>query len=198
LPKRLVVGGPFVPCVTVPHQVVAAARVAAGYAATAAVALVACAALVACGMPPELRPRPGSSVPYPPSMPPSPSSATTTSPDLLPPGETGSPGPSFAEEVAVPCRGTPTGNEVLALVRRTGGLLAGAGSVTATKGPLCAGSWQYTVFAVPNKEPLLVVSRGTPDDLVMVTAGTDICSIEVRTEAPAGILSAALCPAPGS
>jgi hypothetical protein len=189
-----------VPCVTVPYRVGAAARAAAGYAAAASVLLLACAALAACGTPPELRPRPGSSVPRPPSTPASPSSATTASPDLLPPGETatGSPQPSFAEEIALPCGGSPTANEVLALVRRTGGLLSGVGSVSVTKGPLCAGSWQYTVFAVPNKEPLQVVSRGTPDHLRMVTAGTDICSIPVRTEAPAGIRNAALCPAPGS
>jgi hypothetical protein len=119
---------------------------------------------------------------------------------MLPPGETatGSPQPSFAEELAVPCGGNPTANEVIALVRRTVGLLPGGGSVSVTRGPLCAGSWQYTVFAVPNKEPLQVVSRGTPDHLRMVTAGTDVCSIPVRTEAPAGIRNAALCPAAGT
>lgn len=185
------------PCVTVPHQVGAAARTAAG---CAAVALAACAALAACGTPPELRPRPGSSVPRPPSTPPSPSPATGSPVEGIPPGETAIPSqqPSFAEELAVPCGGNPAANEVIALVRRTGGLLPGAGSVSVMTGPLCAGSWQYTVFAVPNKEPLQVVSRGTPDRLRMVTAGTDICSIEVRTEAPPGIRNAALCPAPGS
>ncbi len=188
------------PRVTVSHQVRVAARVVvAGCAAAASVALAG-ALLAACGTPPELRPKPGSSVPRPPSSPPS-GSPVTGSPDAgIPPGETAIPSqqPSFAEDFAVPCAGKPTANEVIALVRRTGGLLSGVGSVSVMKGPLCAGSWQYTVFAVPNKEPLLVVSRGTPDHLRMVTAGTDICSIPVRTEAPAGIRNAALCPAPGS
>ena len=68
---------------------------------------------------------------------------------------------------------------------------------TVAKGPVCAGDWQYIILNVPQKEPLQIVSRGTPDNLTMVTAGTDVCSIPVRTEAPAGIRNAALCPAPG-
>jgi hypothetical protein len=181
----LAAGGPFVRSVTV---LVAGAALAAG------------AGLAGCGTPPELRPRPGSSVPRPPSPSPSLSGGSSPSGAVLPPGETAnpSPRPSFAEEYAVACGGHPTANQVIALVRRTGGLLPAGGSVPAQKGPLCAGTWQYTVFAVPNKEPLQVVSRGEPDSLTMVTAGTDICSIRVRTEAPAGIRNAALCPAPGT
>jgi hypothetical protein len=118
----------------------------------------------------------------------------------LPPGETAtaSPEPSFAEEYAVPCDGRPTVDQVVAAVRHTAGLLPRTGSVSVAKGPLCAGSWQYTIFSVPSKEPLQVVSRGTPGNLKMVTAGTDICSIEVRIEAPPGIRNAALCPVAGS
>jgi hypothetical protein len=54
------------------------------------------------------------------------------------------------------------------------------------------------VLAVPNHDPLAVVTKGTPGQLTLVTAGTDVCSIPVRTGAPAGILNAALCPPPGS
>jgi hypothetical protein len=164
------------------------------------VALAATGALASCGVPPELRPRPGSSVPRP-SVSPSPSGPTgSPTAVVIPPGATAtaSPAPSFAEEYALPCAGNPTADQVIALVRRAGGLLPRTGSVTVAKGPLCAGSWQYTIFSVPGKEPLQVVSRGAPGDLTMVTAGTDVCSIPVRTAAPAGIRNAALCPAPGT
>jgi hypothetical protein len=170
-------------------------------AALAACAVLAgCAALSSCGMPPELRPKPGSSVPRP-SIVPTPSAATDlpTGAVLLP-GETAaaSPVPSFAEEYAVPCAGYPTAGQVVALVRRAGGLLPRSGAVPVAKGPLCAGTWQYTVFAIPGKEPLQVVSRGAQGDLTLVTAGTDVCSVQVRTGAPTGIRNAAACPPPES
>jgi hypothetical protein len=179
----------LVPKATLPHQV--------GALACAAAAL---AALAACGTPPELRPKPGSPVPEP-SVLPSPSTgAEPPTAEATPPGETAavSPLPSFAEEYATPCSGYPTAHQVMALVRQSGGLLPRTGSVTVVKGPLCAGSWQYTIFSVPQKEPLQVVSRGTPGNLTLVTAGTDICSIEVRTAGPVGIRNAALCPATGT
>jgi hypothetical protein len=169
-------------------------------ALAACVALAATGALAGCGVPPELRPKPGSSVPRP-SVSPSPSRlAGSPTAAVLPPGATATaaPEPSFAEEYALPCADHPTADQVIALVRRSGGLLPRTGSVTVAKGPLCSGTWQYTVFAVPGKEPLQVVSRGNPDSLTMVTAGTDVCSIPVRTAAPAGIRNAALCPAPGT
>jgi hypothetical protein len=65
--------------------------------------------------------------------------------------------------------------------------------VTVDTGPLCAGTWQYTVVLVPNREPLAVVTRGRPGALELVTAGTNVCSIPVRTEAPIGIRTAATC-----
>jgi hypothetical protein len=65
--------------------------------------------------------------------------------------------------------------------------------VTVPIGPLCAGTWQYTVLTVTGREPLQVVSRGTPQALQLVSAGTDICSVELRAAAPPGILSVAHC-----
>lgn len=172
--------------------------------ALVALAVVGCAVLAGCGTPPELRPQPGSSVPQPPSASPSDdSSAFEPEPPMdvfPPPGQTAtaSPVPSFAEEYALPCDGNPSSDEIIALARRTGGLLPRTGTVTVVKGPLCAGTWQYIILNVPQKEPLQIVSRGTPGDLTLVTAGTDVCSIPVRIEAPPGIRNAALCPAPGS
>jgi hypothetical protein len=60
-------------------------------------------------------------------------------------------------------------------------------------GPLCSGTWQYTVVAVPDHEPLGVVTKGPVNALVLVTAGTDVCSDAVRTAAPPGITTAAHC-----
>jgi len=168
------------------------------------VAATAACALAGCGTPPELRPGPGTPVPRPAT--PSPTGGPSALPTGVPtnggqspaPTASGSVAPSFAEGYAASCNGYPSGNQVIALLRRTGGLLPGSGTVPVTTGPLCAGTWQYTVLAVPNHDPLAVVTKGTPEQLTLVTAGTDVCSIPVRTAAPAGILNAALCPPPGS
>lgn len=183
------------PSVAPPHRVAAAIR-----AAAVSAAVVAGGVLAGCGVPPELQPKPGSSVPRP-SETASPSAADGL-PGVMPllPGETATPSPvpSFAEDYAIPCGDYPSKDQVITAVRRTGGLLPSTGTVTVLKGPLCAGSWQYTIFAVPQKEPLQVVTRGTPTQLTLVTAGTDICSITVRTSGPPGIRNAALCPPAGA
>src|SRR5207244_7174672 len=98
----------------------------------------------------------------------------------------------FTEGFAVSCAGRPTADRVVALLRARG-VLAGTVAVTVQVGPLCAGSWQYTVVGVTGREPLQVVTRGAPDALQLVAAGTDVCSADVRTEAPAGIVTLAHC-----
>ena len=60
-------------------------------------------------------------------------------------------------------------------------------------GPLCAGSWQYTIMTVPDHDPLQVVTRGAASSLTVVTAGTYVCTPEVTGAAPSGIVSAAHC-----
>jgi hypothetical protein len=99
----------------------------------------------------------------------------------------------FGEAVAVPCAGRPSADQVVALLRRTPKLLPRGATVTVRTGPVCAGSWQYTIVSVPDREALEVVTKGPPGSLVLVTAGTDVCSIEVRTAAPIGIRTAAHC-----
>jgi hypothetical protein len=171
----------------VPHRVVRLALAAlAGCAALAATA--------SCGTPPELRPKPGSPLPRESATPSS--TVLPSGPPSVPVTPPASALPSFAEEFAAPCAGYPTTGQVVALVRRTGGLLPGTGRVPVAKGPLCAGTWQYTVFAVPGKEPLQVVSRGAPGNLTLVAAGTDVCSVQVRAAAPTGVRNAAACPPP--
>jgi hypothetical protein len=145
--------------------------------------------LAACGTPPELRERRGGTVP--PPRPTPGASATGATPTATPPARTRTPdqaGPTgFSESVAVPCSGRPSGQQVLSVVRNTGGLLPGGVRVTIKTGPLCAGTWQYSVLAVPGGEPMQVVTNGPPGDLNLITAGTDVCSVPVRATAPYGI-----------
>jgi hypothetical protein len=154
-----------------------------------------CAALLAgCGAPPELEATPA------PQLPTSATPAAAPSPALpadlvLPttPPVTGSPKLSFAEAQAVPCNGHPTATQVITVVRQKSGLRLGTTTITARTGPLCAGTWQYTLLTVTGQEPLAVVTTSNADSLTLVTAGTNVCSIPVRTGAPPGILIAAGC-----
>jgi hypothetical protein len=100
--------------------------------------------------------------------------------------------PHFPEGYAVNCAGQPSVHQVVALLKDRG-LLRPTDVVTPRTGPLCAGTWQYTVLSVTGREPLQVVTKGPASALALVTAGTDVCSVPVRTEAPAGIVSAAHC-----
>jgi hypothetical protein len=109
-------------------------------------------------------------------------------PVALPPAAGG-----FAEGVAVPCAGRPGGEQIVALLRRNPGVLPPGANPTVAAGPLCAGTWQYTVVTQPNMDPLQVVSNGAPGALTLVTAGTDVCTPEVKAGAPFGILTAAHC-----
>lgn len=147
------------------------------------------AVLAGCGtaVPPiaaPSRPAPttpaASPAPVPPAAPPALPVPTPSSPAGFPPN------------LAVSCAGNPGVDRIVALVRAQGVLDAGQ-STTATVGPLCAGTWQYTVLQAPQREPLQVVSKGPASALVMVTAGTDVCTDAVRAQAPLGIISAAHC-----
>jgi hypothetical protein len=147
-------------------------------------AVVACAALTgACGVPPELQDPPGDTVPSPKTEAP-----VTPMPSRSQAMPTPSPSKSgFPEETAVSCGGRPTGAQMIAALRRSSGLLpSGINATVRTGDPQCAGTWQYAVVLVPNSDPLIVVTRGQPSSLTVVTAGTDVCSIPVRTEAPTG------------
>jgi hypothetical protein len=99
---------------------------------------------------------------------------------------------AFAENAAVACAGRPGADRVVALLRGRQ-IIGGTATVTAELGPLCAGTWQYTVLGVPGREALQVVTKGPPTGLVLVTAGTDVCTNEVRVQAPPGIVTAAHC-----
>lgn len=159
-------------------------------------ALGAVALAAGCGKPPDLQPQPG--VPIPTSAPrPSATGRPTPLPSVsASQSPTPSPAASFSETYYVACLGRPSGEQVVAAVRAKTNLLPRNGTIGVTTGPLCSGTWQYTILQAPNKDPLLVVTKGTPTALSIVTAGSDVCTITVRTQAPAGLLSAARCDTP--
>lgn len=166
--------------------------------AHAAAGLSILAVLAACGTPPELRPPEGVPVPSPSSSrtgPPAPSGAPGTPYPSAPflPGTAAPSATGFPESFAVSCGGKPTGGQVIRVVRRDAGLLSAGAKVSVDTGPLCSGTWQYTVLSVPGRGLLAVVTRGDPRALKLVTAGTDVCSVPVRVEAPPGIRIAATC-----
>jgi hypothetical protein len=95
---------------------------------------------------------------------------------------------------AVACAGKPSTAQVVSALRRDRSDIPLAGAnPTASTGPLCAGSWQYTVLSIPNREPLQVITRGPVASLKVVTAGTYVCTPTVKAAAPAGIAAAAHC-----
>jgi hypothetical protein len=140
-----------------------------------------------CDLPPELQPTPG----------PLPSPSPTAAPSPTPPPPTLEPSPTatpgFSQQIAVDCGAQVPDGDIVALLRSAGLLPAGV-LATVSNGPLCAGTWQYAVVRVPDREPLQVVTRGAPGALTLVTAGTNVCTVEVRIEAPPGIRTAAACP----
>lgn len=148
-----------------------------------ALALAGAATLAGCGAPPELTRPSGAPVPSP-SVTATPNSPTapTTAPVSVTPST-----PGFGEYTAVDCAGRPSGSQVIGFLRRTTRLLPSGARVTVATGPLCAGTWQYTVLQVPEQEPLQVVTNGPPGALKVVTTGTDVCNVTVRATAPAGI-----------
>jgi hypothetical protein len=152
--------------------------------------LVGCLAPAGCGTPPELRKPPGIDLPSATAHP-TPTS-TPAAPRTATPGTSPSPTSLFGENTVVGCQGKPTADQVVALLRRSStGIPRGVALTVPAPGPLCAGDWQYTVVQVGDRGPWQVVSRGPATALVLVTAGTDVCSIPVRTGAPAGIRTAA-------
>jgi hypothetical protein len=98
-----------------------------------------------------------------------------------------------ADTVAVACGGRPSASQVIAAVRRDRNLLPQGVTPQVLTGPLCAGSWQYTIMSIPEHDPLQVVTRGSASSLTVVIAGTYVCTPEVTGAAPSGIVSAAHC-----
>ncbi len=154
--------------------------------------------LAGCGTPPELR-QPAALPSTGPTGPAASAAATPTGPTapVTPPAAVPPTTPG-SDLVAGPCRDGPSVDRVVALLRGPAGVLSGSVSVRAGDGPFCAGDWQYTVLRVTGHEELQVVTRGRPGDLELVTAGTDVCTIEVRVAGPPGIRALACDAVPGT
>lgn len=151
----------------------------------AAAALAALTLTAGCGAPPQVSPTPSGPV----------TGATTPPPRTPPPGLPTGTGPSGTppgSQLPSSCDGDPGPEQVIDLLRAEGVLSADM-EATVDEGPLCADGWQYTVVVVPDRDPLQVVTTGPADRLDLVTAGTDVCTIEVRVRAPAGIRTVASC-----
>lgn len=151
-------------------------------------ALATLATLASCA--PRLAPLP---VPSPPTTTPSSPVRTPASPPPRPTVSLPVSSPAgFPEDSAVTCAGRPGADQIIALLRAKQ-VIDAAAPVTARLGPLCAGTWQYTVLGAAGREPLQVVSQGPATALILVTAGTDVCTAGVRAQAPPGIITAAQC-----
>ncbi|MBQ1074008.1 hypothetical protein KBX06_12685 [Micromonospora sp. C31] len=151
-----------------------------------AVALLVTLALAGCGTPPELRRPAPTTAPARTAVTAGPTATPTPPPaDGLPGGTlTPTPDPGL---VAVPCPDGPSGARIMNLVRGRGGVLPSGVRVRVRTGPLCAGEWHYTVLDVTGHEMLQVVTQGRPGAPRLVTAGTDVCTAEVRAAGPPGI-----------
>ena len=159
-------------------------------------ALLTVLTLAACGTPPELRTPPAVATGVPvPSASTTPTASATPAAPVTPSAPALSPSTPVA---ATPCRGRPSGDRIVTLLRGSAGVLPRDVRVTVTTGPLCAEGWQYTVLAVTGHEELQVVTRGDSGTPTLVTAGTDVCGIEVRTLGPPGIRTLACDGTPGA
>jgi hypothetical protein len=150
------------------------------------VGLVAAVAVAACGQIGGTQALPSRGPVAVASPSPSPSVSASPSPTASPSAA------GFPTDYAVPCAGRPTPDQVIALLR-TAKVVPATAVATVTTGPLCSGTWQYTALDVAGLGPLQAVTRGTPPVLELVTAGTDICTPTVKSEAPAGITTLARC-----
>ncbi|MER7002898.1 hypothetical protein ABT297_07610 [Dactylosporangium sp. NPDC000555] len=152
--------------------------------------------LTACRHPTEVaQPRPAPSViSQDPLAPP----GTFASPEPIrpraSPSRSGSPSPSgFSEAYVTYCNGRPSGEQVVAVVRRNRANLPAGNGVAVWKAPVCSGTWQYTVLTVTGSEPLRVITKGDPAALTVVTMGSDPCTAEVRATAPPALLATVDC-----
>jgi hypothetical protein len=152
---------------------------------TGAALMLSALLLAGCGPPPQVEPTPEGPLPGP-GTPRAPTTPASGGPGPVPPA------PTPGQDEAVDCDGSPGEDEVLAVLREAD-LLDADVEASLLQGPLCAGEWQYAVVSVPDRDPLQVITSGPPDELALVTAGTEVCTVEVRVHAPRGIRAAASC-----
>ncbi|MFI5893186.1 hypothetical protein ACIA5D_24065 [Actinoplanes sp. NPDC051513] len=113
---------------------------------------------------------------------------TYTYPTYTTPATTVSPTPTPSH--AALCAGSPTGPQILALIKGRKGIPKV--TLQVDSGPYCSGNWSFTTVEVTGSnedqlEPLMVVATGKDTTLAFVTAGSDVCINQVQTKAPPGI-----------
>lgn len=131
------------------------------------------------GLPPGTLP----TLPY---VPPATLPPVTTTPTTTPPTTT----PTSTVSPAPRCRSGPTTTQVLAVLKGLPGIPEQ--ELAVAEGPFCSGSWQFATVQIAGEDPkaaeqIFVVTTGAPTALKVIEAGTDVCSVEVQTKAPAGI-----------
>lgn len=114
---------------------------------------------------------------------------------------TATPPPAVPTPAAARCQTEPTGDQILAVVKKEKGLPTKP--LRIAEGPFCSGTWSYAkleVIGADDPEPLSAVLTGQGDALKAVAVGSDPCSSEyVRTSSPPGIRVLACGPErPGS
>ncbi|MEU4419170.1 hypothetical protein AB0F81_00965 [Actinoplanes sp. NPDC024001] len=134
-------------------------------------------------------PAPGITYPTPgyATPPPQPQLTTTTTGVTTPP-LTNSPTPTPTH--AAKCRTSPTGPQILALIKDDPGVPDK--ELAVADGPFCSGTWSFTTVKIAGQgaeqvEPLMVVATGKGTKLALVAAGTHVCNARVQAEAPPGI-----------
>jgi hypothetical protein len=98
--------------------------------------------------------------------------------------------PTPTTSPAAKCRSGPTPAQVVAVLKGLPGIPDR--KLAVADGPFCSGAWHFARVQIAGEDPkkaeqLFVVTTGTPTALKVVEAGTDVCSVEVQTKAPAGI-----------
>jgi len=108
--------------------------------------------------------------------------ATTAAPETVSP----TPTPSHAAK----CTGSPTKAQILTLIKGQSGVPDK--TLQVDDGPFCSGDWSFSTVEVAGEsadqlEPLMVVATGKGSTLALVAAGSEVCTDQVQTSAPAGI-----------
>jgi hypothetical protein len=166
--------------------------------------------LAACGEPPQPLPKsPPQAAPSsaPVSLGPSFPLGNQSLPPVVtfPPGQTfptyptptlnstaGTSSPTPTPSHAARCTGSPTGTEIIAMLRRKSSSSLPSGPLAVLEGPFCSGTWSFTRLGLSGEaddqdEALMVMATGKGSTLGLVAAGSDVCTPQVETQAPPGI-----------
>jgi hypothetical protein len=113
---------------------------------------------------------------------------TVAVPTYTPPAPTAF--PTATPSHAALCTGSPTGPQILTLIKGQKGVPKV--TLQVDSGPYCSGDWSFTTVEVAGSnedelEPLMVIATGKDATLTFVTAGSDVCINRVQTTAPPSI-----------